>query len=255
MYSDLRESLHRIQSLSWPKLKQIIRIRPSSGIVDMMMQYTIFKSFMIHNKNNIIKPTTFLGSQTWHPHWELPTHCSPKFPLKLIKTSPPASTRTTPPVCLTSMLGVGECEAGETHIKSMVSWDLTSILRCQTVIFRSMYIKVYIIIYNDTVPHGDDIIPSFVSEDFIPFCYWCSWLPWAQHPLRMCTEPHSKLRLVVGKHPVNPVKSVLVVDDSQSPFMCQVPLRKFKKDQHLLHNNVWLAWSGGELLINALRKL
>ena len=80
-------------------------------------------------------------------HWELPTHCSPKFPLKLIKTSPPASTRTTPPVCLTSTLGVGECEANKTHIKSMVSRDLTSILRCQTVIFRSTYQGLYICVY------------------------------------------------------------------------------------------------------------
>ena len=53
MYSDLRESLHRIQSLSWPKLKQIIRIRPSSGIVDMMMQYILHDSQQKqHNQTN-----------------------------------------------------------------------------------------------------------------------------------------------------------------------------------------------------------
>ena len=35
------------------------------------------------------------------------------------------------------------CEAGETHIKSIVSRDLTSISKCQTVIFRSMYQGLY----------------------------------------------------------------------------------------------------------------
>ena len=258
MYSDLRESLHRIQSLSWPKLKQIIRVRPSSGIVDMMMQYTIFKSFLhdSQQKNNIINPTNNpLGVANMVPnsslcptHWELPTHCSPKFPLKLIKTSPPASTRTTPPVCLTSMLGVGECEASKTHTKSMVSRDLTWILRCRTVIFRSTYqglyiyyifVLYYIILYYHIQVHSAawwwyHTIFFFQRISFhfaigVLGCPGCS-------TLFGCVQNH--------------IRSFACWMMINNPLYVSGPPTKI-----LLHNNVWLAWSGGGLLINALRKL